>query len=175
MNRFELLKTSKKSKARLGVVHTDHGDVTTPIFMPVGTEATVKAVTPAQLKDIKAHALCMDGDDMWIGTFSDGIYVFSTLNGKLQHLESADAAHSLFDPNSCTLLRDRQGNIWVATMQGLCRYDRKKEYFEQMVRVQSVPIDIKQDNGGGPRGGTQGRGGGGVSNQPTQNLVEPFS
>ena len=46
MNRFELLKTSKKSKARLGVVHTDHGDVTTPIFMPVGTEATVKAVTP---------------------------------------------------------------------------------------------------------------------------------
>ena len=50
MNRFELLKTSKKSKARLGVVHTDHGDVTTPIFMPVGTEATVKAVTPAQLK-----------------------------------------------------------------------------------------------------------------------------
>ena len=43
MNRFELLKTSKKSKARLGVVHTDHGDVTTPIFMPVGTEATVKA------------------------------------------------------------------------------------------------------------------------------------
>ena len=33
MNRFELLKTSKKSKARLGVVHTDHGDVTTPIFM----------------------------------------------------------------------------------------------------------------------------------------------
>ena len=55
MNRFELLKTSKKSKARLGVVHTDHGDVTTPIFMPVGTEATVKAVTPAQLKDIKAE------------------------------------------------------------------------------------------------------------------------
>ena len=57
MNRFELLKTSKKSKARLGVVHTDHGDVTTPIFMPVGTEATVKAVTPAQLKDIKAEII----------------------------------------------------------------------------------------------------------------------
>ena len=111
-----------------------------------------------QLKDIKAHALCMDGDDMWIGTFSDGIYVFSTLNGKLQHLESADAAHSLFDPNSCTLLRDRQGNIWVATMQGLCRYDRKKEYFEQMVRVQSVPIDIKQDNGGRLWVATQGSG-----------------
>ena len=58
MKTFELLKTSKKSKARLGIVHTDHGDIHTPIFMPVGTEATVKAVTPAQLKeDIKAQII----------------------------------------------------------------------------------------------------------------------
>ncbi|MCF0223729.1 MAG: tRNA-guanine transglycosylase, partial [Fibrobacter sp.] len=57
MNRFELLKTSKKSKARLGVLHTDHGDIHTPIFMPVGTEASVKSVTPAQLKDLKAEII----------------------------------------------------------------------------------------------------------------------
>ncbi|MCQ2050250.1 MAG: hypothetical protein MJZ22_04520, partial [Candidatus Saccharibacteria bacterium] len=44
-NPFELKKTSKKSKARLGVIHTAHGDVTTPIFMPVGTNATVKGIT----------------------------------------------------------------------------------------------------------------------------------
>lgn len=57
MNRFELIKTSKKSKARLGVLHTDHGDIHTPIFMPVGTEATVKSVTPQQLKDLKAEII----------------------------------------------------------------------------------------------------------------------
>lgn len=57
MNRFELLKTSAKSKARLGILHTDHGDVNTPIFMPVGTEATVKAVTPRDLHELKAEII----------------------------------------------------------------------------------------------------------------------
>lgn len=57
MNRFELLKTSAKSKARLGILHTDHGDVNTPIFMPVGTEATVKAVTPRDLRELKAEII----------------------------------------------------------------------------------------------------------------------
>ena len=55
MNRFELLKTSTKSKARLGILHTDHGDIQTPIFMPVGTEATVKGLTPQQIHDVHAQ------------------------------------------------------------------------------------------------------------------------
>jgi queuine tRNA-ribosyltransferase len=53
-NRFELIKTSEKSKARLGKIHTGHGVITTPIFMPVGTQATVKAMTPRDLEE--AHA-----------------------------------------------------------------------------------------------------------------------
>src|SRR5512141_3028875 len=40
--------------ARAGVFHTPHGDIPTPIFAPVGTQATVKAVTPAQLSDLSA-------------------------------------------------------------------------------------------------------------------------
>ncbi len=43
---FELIKTDKKTKARRGVLHTPHGDVQTPVFMPVGTQATVKAMKP---------------------------------------------------------------------------------------------------------------------------------
>ena len=39
-------------KARAGVFHTPHGDIPTPIFAPVGTQATVKAVTPAQLSEL---------------------------------------------------------------------------------------------------------------------------
>ncbi|MCK4775984.1 MAG: tRNA-guanine transglycosylase, partial [Candidatus Krumholzibacteria bacterium] len=37
--------------ARAGVIHTDHGSITTPVFMPVGTQGTVKATTSEKLKD----------------------------------------------------------------------------------------------------------------------------
>jgi queuine tRNA-ribosyltransferase len=49
---FELLATD--GDARAGILHTPHGDISTPIFAPVGTQATVKAVSPAQLLEIGA-------------------------------------------------------------------------------------------------------------------------
>ncbi|NOT38488.1 MAG: tRNA guanosine(34) transglycosylase Tgt [Saprospiraceae bacterium] len=49
---FELLKTDKESSARAGIIHTDHGDIHTPIFMPVGTQASVKAVHQSELESI---------------------------------------------------------------------------------------------------------------------------
>ena len=52
---YELLHVDKNSGARRGVIHTPHGDIQTPIFMPVGTQATVKAMTPDELKDM-VHA-----------------------------------------------------------------------------------------------------------------------
>jgi queuine tRNA-ribosyltransferase len=55
---FELLHTDPKSNARAGVITTDHGQIETPIFMPVGTVASVKAVHQHELKeDIKAHII----------------------------------------------------------------------------------------------------------------------
>ncbi|MBR0491443.1 MAG: tRNA guanosine(34) transglycosylase Tgt [Clostridia bacterium] len=48
---YELLHTCKQTGARRGVIHTPHGDIQTPVFMPVGTQATVKSVTPEELKD----------------------------------------------------------------------------------------------------------------------------
>ncbi len=57
MFEFELLKESKKSRARRGVIHTSHGDIETPIFMPVGTKATVKAMTPPELEDLGAQII----------------------------------------------------------------------------------------------------------------------
>ncbi len=56
-NPFELLKKSAKSKARLGVIHTAHGDVTTPVFMPVGTAATVKGLTSRDIREIDAEII----------------------------------------------------------------------------------------------------------------------
>ena len=48
---FELIATDNNSKARAGTITTDHGVIETPIFMPVGTVGSVKAVTQQQLKE----------------------------------------------------------------------------------------------------------------------------
>ena len=55
---FDLIHTDAHSRARAGVVHTDHGDIQTPIFMPVGTVGTVKGVQRTFLEeDIKAQII----------------------------------------------------------------------------------------------------------------------
>ena len=54
---YELIKTCKQSGARLGVLHTPHGDIETPIFMPVGNQATVKSMTPEELKEIGSQII----------------------------------------------------------------------------------------------------------------------
>lgn len=51
---YELIKKDEQTGARAGVLHTPHGDFPTPIFMPVGTQASVKAVSPDELRDIGA-------------------------------------------------------------------------------------------------------------------------
>lgn len=56
--KFDILKSDSKSKARAGVITTDHGEIQTPIFMPVGTAGTVKSVHQRELKeDIKAQII----------------------------------------------------------------------------------------------------------------------
>ena len=55
---YELLHVCKQTGARRGVIHTPHGDIQTPIFMPVGTQATVKSMTPEELKEeVKAQII----------------------------------------------------------------------------------------------------------------------
>lgn len=55
---FQLQHTDTGSKARAGIINTDHGEILTPIFMPVGTVGSVKAVTQQQLKDeVKAQII----------------------------------------------------------------------------------------------------------------------
>ena len=55
MFRFTLLETD--CRARAGLLQTPHGEVPTPVFMPVGTQATVKAVSPRDLKDLGATVI----------------------------------------------------------------------------------------------------------------------
>lgn len=103
--KFELIKECKHTKARVGRITTPHGVIHTPVFMPVGTQATVKALSPRDLKEIGAeiilgntyhlylrpgHELIREAGDLhsfmnWDGsilTDSGGFQVFSlnTLN-----------------------------------------------------------------------------------------------
>ena len=54
---FDLLKTDSRTRARRGVIHTPHGDIQTPVFMPVGTAATVKAMRPDEVKELGAQII----------------------------------------------------------------------------------------------------------------------
>jgi queuine tRNA-ribosyltransferase len=97
---FSFRLEGRQGKARAGVLHTPHGDLLTPVFAPVGTQASVKAVTPAQLQELGAslilantyHLYLRPGDELvaslgrlhrfmgWKGpilTDSGGFQVFS--------------------------------------------------------------------------------------------------
>ena len=52
--KYTLHKKEKHTGARLGEIETPHGKIQTPVFMPVGTQATVKAVSPEELKAMSA-------------------------------------------------------------------------------------------------------------------------
>ncbi len=55
--RYELIKTCAQTGARLGRVHTPHGTIDTPTFMPVGTQASVKGMSPEELKSLNAQII----------------------------------------------------------------------------------------------------------------------
>ena len=54
---YRLLHRDSKTGARRGVIHTPHGDIQTPVFMPVGTQAAVKAMRPEQIDDMGAEII----------------------------------------------------------------------------------------------------------------------
>jgi queuine tRNA-ribosyltransferase len=51
---FDFTITARNNLARTGIFTTPHGDLLTPVFAPVGTQATVKTLTPAQVRDLGA-------------------------------------------------------------------------------------------------------------------------
>lgn len=57
MFEYDIIAEDPTTHARAGILHTPHGDVPTPIFMPVGTKATVKGILPSQLSDIDTKIL----------------------------------------------------------------------------------------------------------------------
>lgn len=55
--KFKLINQDTNSSARTGIIKTDHGEIQTPVFMPIGTQGAVKTVTPAELKSVKTQII----------------------------------------------------------------------------------------------------------------------
>ncbi|MEQ6375796.1 tRNA guanosine(34) transglycosylase Tgt [Bacillaceae bacterium S4-13-58] len=86
---YELIKTCKQTGARLGKVHTPHGSFDTPVFMPVGTLATVKTMSPEELKEMGANIILSNTYHLWLRPGEDiveeagGLHKFMNWDGSI--------------------------------------------------------------------------------------------
>ncbi len=71
--KYNLLKEEKNTKARLGQIETNYGTYETPMFMPVGTRATVKGLTPEQVKEANAGICLSNTYHLWLRPGEDVI------------------------------------------------------------------------------------------------------
>mgnify|MGYP003302540883 CR=1 FL=1 len=87
--KYELIQTEKNTKARLGLLHTNYGTVETPMFMPVGTQATVKTLSPEELKEIGSGVILSNTYHLWLRPGEDivskagGLHKFMNYNGPI--------------------------------------------------------------------------------------------
>jgi queuine tRNA-ribosyltransferase len=83
-DRFSFETIASEGGARAGVYHTPHGDISTPIFAPVGTQATVKAVTPAQLEELGASLVLSNTYHLYLRPGADLIAEMGGLHEFMQ-------------------------------------------------------------------------------------------
>ncbi len=81
---FELLVEDRHSQARAGLIHTPHGDIPTPVFAPVGTQATVKTLTPADLHKLGATLILSNTYHLYLRPGADLIAAFGGLHRFMQ-------------------------------------------------------------------------------------------
>jgi queuine tRNA-ribosyltransferase len=161
--KFEIIKKCNKTGARLGRVYTKHGYFNTPAFMPVGTQGTVKTMSPSELKDIGAqiilsntyHLYMRPGPDIikeagglhkfisWdssILTDSGGFQVFS-LNA-LRDLSDdgvtfkshIDGSKHFFTPEKSIQIQNSLGADIIMCFDECAPYPSSFEYVEQAVK-----------------------------------------
>jgi queuine tRNA-ribosyltransferase len=77
---FQITHRDEKTNARTGVIHTPHGDIETPAFVPVGTQATVKSLTPEDLEELDVHLFFVNTYHMVLRPGMDVIKKFGGLH-----------------------------------------------------------------------------------------------
>ncbi len=87
--KYELKKQDRATKARYGLLHTNHGTFETPMFMPVGTLATVKTLTPEQVKSLGSAIILSNTYHLWLRPGEDivqkagGLHKFMNYDGPI--------------------------------------------------------------------------------------------
>lgn len=105
------------------------------------------------------HALCMDGNNLWIGTYTGGVNVLNLQTGTFKVYSSVhDNPNTLDGTSSYAIFKDRQERIWVTTMSGVNLYNREEDNFIRIKDLDALTIDIDQDTKGNLWFSTQGKG-----------------
>lgn len=87
--KYELIKQEKNTKARRGILHTNYGSFDTPMFMPVGTQATVKTLSPEELKEMHSAVILSNTYHLWLRPGADivekagGLHQFMNYDGPI--------------------------------------------------------------------------------------------
>ena len=87
--KYNLIKTDKNCKARLGTIDTNYGTVETPMFMPVGTRAAVKGLTTDQVKECGSGIILANTYHLWLRPGPDliekagGLHKFMAYDGPI--------------------------------------------------------------------------------------------
>ena len=87
--KYDLIKKEKNTMARLGTIATNYGTYDTPMFMPVGTKATVKTLSPEELKDVNAGIILANTYHLWLRPGEDivnkagGLHKFMNFDGPI--------------------------------------------------------------------------------------------
>lgn len=106
--KYNLIKKEKDTAARLGTLETNYGTVETPMFMPVGTRATVKMLTPEELKDCNAGVILANTYHLWLRPGEDliakagGLHKFMNYDGPILTDSGGFQVFSLAKPKDIT-------------------------------------------------------------------------
>ena len=165
---YDIVAEDPTTHARAGVLHTPHGDIPTPIFMPVGTKATVKGILPSQLERLGAkiilantyHLANRPGEDLvaemgglhefmrWHGpilTDSGGFQVFShgeftrlTNDGVEFRTVDYDGQHVFWTPEKNMEIAQKLGADIVMQLDQCPGYPSPRPFVERAVELSSM-------------------------------------
>lgn len=105
---FELIKTEKKTQGRLGKIYFNNKEYETPMFMPVGTQATVKTLSPEEVKETKAGIILANTYHLWLRPGDDivkkagGLHKFMNYDGPILTDSGGFQVFSLARPKDIT-------------------------------------------------------------------------
>ena len=105
---YTLLKKEKNTGARLGKIKTNYGEYDTPMFMPVGTQATVKTLSPEEIKDMHAGIILSNTYHLWLRPGEDvvslagGLHKFMNYDGPILTDSGGFQVFSLAKPKDIT-------------------------------------------------------------------------